>query len=85
MKQTGIETGNIEKVMETMRKLVGKEVRISVRESKPKTHWEEKQGVIEGCYRTLFLFRYRNSRNVEERAAYSYIDVAIDDVKVTEN
>ncbi len=85
MKQTGIETGNIEKVMETMRKLVGKEVRISVRESKPKTHWEEKEGVIEGCYRTLFLFRYRNSRNIEERAAYSYIDVAIDDVKVTEN
>ncbi len=85
MKQTGIETGSIESIMETMRKLVGKEVRISVRESKPKTHWEEKQGVIEGCYRTLFLFRYRNSRNIEERAAYSYVDVAIDDVKVTEN
>ncbi len=85
MKQTGIETGNIENVMEAIRKLVGKEVRISVRESKPKTHWEEKEGVIEGCYRTLFLFRYRNSRNIEERAAYSYIDVAIEDVKVTEN
>ncbi len=85
MKQTGIETGSIENVMETIRKLVGKEVRISVRESKPKTHWEEKEGVIEGCYRTLFLFRYKNSRNIEERAAYSYIDVAIQDVKVTEN
>ncbi len=85
MKQTGIETGNIENIMESMRKLVGKEVRISVRESKPKTHWEVKEGVIEGCYRTLFLFRYKNSRNIEERAAYSYIDVAIDDVKVTEN
>ena len=85
MKQIGIETGSIETIMETMRKLVGKQVRISVRESKPKTHREEKEGVIEGCYRTLFLFRYRNSRNIEERAAYSYVDVAIDDVKITEN
>ncbi len=85
MKQMGIEISNIETIMETMRKLVGKEIRISVRESKPKTHWKEKEGVIEGCYPTLFLFRYKNSRNIEERAAYSYIDVAIDDVKIAEN
>jgi uncharacterized protein Veg len=85
MKPTGIATDSITDIMEAMRKLVGKEVRISVKESKPKTHWEEKQGTIEGVYPTVFLFRYRNSRDVDERVAYSYIDVAISDVQVIEN
>jgi len=84
-KTTGIESKNIADIMEMMRKLVGKEVRISVKESKPKTHWEEKVGIIEGVYPTVFLFRYKNSRNVDERVAYSYVDVAIDDVKILEN
>ncbi|MEJ5187445.1 MAG: Veg family protein [Candidatus Geothermincolales bacterium] len=82
---TGIESKNIADIMEMMRQLVGKVVRLSVKESKPKTHWEEKVGVIEGVYPTVFLFRYKNSRNVDERVAYSYVDVAIDDVKILDN
>ncbi len=85
MKQTGIGSKNICEIMETMKGLVGKMVRISVKESKPKTHWEEKEGVVEGVYPTVFLFRFKNSRNVDERVAYSYVDIAIDDVKILEN
>ncbi len=82
---TGIESRNIADIMEMMRQLVGKVVRLSVKESKPKTHWEEKVGVIEGVYPTVFVFRYKNRRNVDERVAYSYVDVAIDDVKILDN
>jgi len=85
MKQSGIENTNISEIMEMMRQMVGKLVRISVKESKPKTHWEEKEGVIEGVYPTVFLFRFKNRRNVDERVAYSYVDIAIDDVKILEN
>jgi uncharacterized protein Veg len=85
MKQTGIESKNISEIMETMKGLVGKMVRISVKESKPKTHWEEKEGVVEGVYPTVFLFRFKNRRNLDERVAYSYVDIAIDDVKILEN
>ncbi len=85
MKQDGIGSANLTEIKEIMRQMVGKLVRISVKESKPKTHWEEKEGVIEGVYPTVFLFRFKNRRNVDERVAYSYVDVAIDDVKILEN
>jgi uncharacterized protein Veg len=85
MKPTGIENDNLSTIMDSMRELVGKVVRISVKESKPKTHWEEKEGIVEGVYPTVFLFRFKNRRNVDERVAYSYVDVAIDDVKILEN
>ena len=85
MKQSGIQNNSIGEIMETMKLMVGKLVRISVKESKPKTHWEEKEGVVEGVYPTVFLFRFKNRRNVDERVAYSYVDVAIDDVKILEN
>jgi uncharacterized protein Veg len=85
MKPTGIENASISDIMETMRTLVGQVVRISVKESKPKTHWEEKEGIVEGVYPTVFLFRFKNRRNVDERVAYSYVDIAIDDVKILEN
>ncbi|MHB8779842.1 MAG: Veg family protein [Candidatus Geothermincolia bacterium] len=85
MKQTGIETDNLGEIMESLRGMIGREVRISVKESKPKTHWEEKSGVIEGVYPTVFLFRYKNSRDIDERVAYSYVDVAISDVQVLGN
>jgi len=85
MKPAGIENDNLSDIMESMRKLVGKVVRISVKESKPKTHWEEKEGIVEGVYPTVFLFRFKNRRNVDERVAYSYVDVAIDDVKILKN
>jgi uncharacterized protein Veg len=85
MKPTGIENGSITDIMEAMRSLVGQVVRISVKESKPKTHWEEKEGIVEGVYPTVFLFRFKNRRNVDERVAYSYVDIAIDDVKILEN
>lgn len=85
MKPAGIENENLSSIMETMRSLVGKAVRISVKESKPKTHWEEREGIIEGVYPTVFLFRFKNRRNVDERVAYSYVDIAIDDVKILEN
>jgi len=85
MKQNGIGSANISEIKEIMRNMVGKLVRISVKESKPKTHWEEKEGVIEGVYPTVFLFRFKNRRNVDERVAYSYVDVAIDDVKILDN
>ncbi len=85
MKQGGIENANISEIMEMMRQMVGKLVKISVKESKPKTHWEEKEGVIEGVYPTVFLFRFKNKRNVDESVAYSYVDIAIDDVKILDN
>jgi uncharacterized protein Veg len=85
MKVTGIENDSLSNIMYTMSKLVGKVVRISVKESKPKTHWEEKEGIVEGVYPTVFLFRFKNRRNVDERVAYSYVDVAIDDVKILKN
>ncbi len=45
----------------------------------------EKEGFVEGVYPTVFLFRFKNRRNVDERVAYSYVDIAIDDVKILEN
>jgi uncharacterized protein Veg len=85
VKQTGIENTSVSEIKDKMKLMVGKLVRISVKESKPKTHWEEKEGFVEGVYPTVFLFRFKNRRNVDERVAYSYVDVAIDDVKILEN
>lgn len=85
VKQTGIENTSVSEIKDKMKLMVGKLVRISVKESKPKTHWEEKEGFVEGVYPTVFLFRFKNRRNVDERVAYSYVDIAIDDVKILGN
>lgn len=84
-KSTGIGVSRISEVMEDLKDLVGKEIKICVKEAKPKTHWVEREGRIEKMYPNVFIFSYKNKRNLREIVSYTYVDVAVKDVRILEN